>query len=119
MFITEESQVCANGTKYGTSCQNYCDEETLEKRPDEEQIKICMEWLEKNAEKTMIANPGTIGSYGLKHLVEKNMKSYVSNGAFIVACLRSNFICKQETITSPNIIINISKKSVRRAKEEI
>lgn len=56
-------------------------------------------------------------SYGLKHIVEKDI-GYVSNGVFIAAAIHCGFDFKHDD--SPNVMFNMSEKSIKekdRAKE--
>ena len=56
-------------------------------------------------------------SYGLKHVVEKDI-GYVSNGVFIAAAIHCGFNFKHDEI--PNVTFNMSEKSIKekdRVKE--
>jgi hypothetical protein len=52
----------------------------------------------------------SMGSYGWKHKVERDMGSYVSNGAFICAALYLNYKMKPIP-NSPNAYFNLRKDS--------
>lgn len=52
--------------------------------PDEGQVALCLDWLRRYARHRKTANT-SIGSYGLKHAVERWAGTYISNGAFIEA----------------------------------
>lgn len=49
-------------------------------------------------------------SYGLKHIVEKDI-GYVSNGVFIAAAIHCGFDFKHDD--TPNVMFNMSEKSIK------
>jgi hypothetical protein len=53
--------------------------------PNEDQVKLCIEWL-KNRHSRRTVNT-TYTSYHWKHSVEHWCGQYISNGAFIKACI--------------------------------
>jgi len=107
----KEGDVCGCGLIDGTKAQSYSTAKLLNERPKRKEINICFAWLNKVVRKKSFNT--NISSYGLKHLVEEDRNTYVSNGAFIIAAIRSGFKIKQTWIRSPNIYINISNKSIR------
>lgn len=52
-------------------------------------------------------------SYGLKHIAERAVRRYISNGAFIAAALLEGWKVKR-IFDSPNAQLNISEKGLRR-----
>ena len=89
-------EVTANGlvSKYNKS--------GWEKRePPDDEILLCVEWLEKFARPQKGINH-KMGSYGLKHVVENWAGSYVSNGAFIAAAMRLEYRIEPDEPRSPN-----------------
>jgi hypothetical protein len=62
----------------------------LDSLPVEEEVALCMAWLEQFATPRKTVNP-RMGSYGLKHVVERWAGNYVSNGAFILAAHRLGY----------------------------
>ena len=48
------------------------------------QVVLCCDWLHRRTEPAKTASRG---SYGLKHVVERQVGEYVSNGAFLAAAL--------------------------------
>jgi hypothetical protein len=73
------------------------------------EIQDCLEWL-LTAEKRKSMNVCR-SSYGIKHIVEKHCKRYVSNGALIVAAIMAGFNIKQCRAGGANVYLNISEKS--------
>jgi len=64
---------------------------------DQFQVTLCRKWIQTFGAKRKTANPDH-SSYGLKHFVEKWLKSdpsiphdYVSNGAFITAAIEEGY----------------------------
>lgn len=53
----------------------------------------------------------TVGSYGLKHVVERLVHNYISNGAVICAALALGFSVKPGG--EPNALIGVSRKTLR------
>jgi hypothetical protein len=69
------------------------------------QVAICIKWLKEKKVDTKINRVTT--SYGIKHIVERELHTYVSNGAFIAAVIHLGI--PYERITdSPNILVTIS-----------
>lgn len=73
------------------------------------EIQACINWL-KTAQKRKTLNKDH-SSYGMKHIVERKYRCYVSNGAFIVAAILSGFDIGRCRFDSANAHINISSKS--------
>jgi len=69
------------------------------------QIDTCMEWLKTKAV-TSKMNRKT-SSYGIKHVIEHELDTYVSNGCFIAAII-SLSIPYEKIPDSPNIFAAIS-----------
>lgn len=69
--------------------------------PRESEVRRCTAWLKKYATPRKTPNR-EIGSYGLKHIVEKWAGAYVSNGAFILAAHRLGFQMIPDDPLSPN-----------------
>ncbi len=67
-------------------------------------------WLRQNI--APIKTPG-IGSYGLKHLIEKQIGRYVSNGEAIAAALVAGYAFRYET---PNVAFGMSRRDVNRLR---
>ena len=83
---------------------------TRESSPD--QVRICRAFLER-CERT---KTGRIGSYGLKHVIERAAGEYVSNGACIQAAVDLGIVTRpiDPYNGSPNAWIGVSRRSVRR-----
>ena len=71
--------------------------------PDEEQVAICIAWLEVHAKprKTVNVRPG-FGSYSLKHVVEREAGQHVTNGAFILAVYQLGYEVIPDGLRNPN-----------------
>ena len=54
------------------------------KPPREEEVRLCQEWIQTFASSRKTINTKR-SSYGLKHVVERWARIYVSNGAFLQA----------------------------------
>lgn len=76
--------------------------EVIEKRPNAEQIEICMNWINE------FCKPSTryalSSSYTYKHVVEKWANTYISNGAFIQAAVNLGYKYKQ---VGPNAVFKM------------
>jgi hypothetical protein len=74
-----------------------------------QEFKAVVEWLLNydafNRRRTV--NTST-NSYGWKHVVERDVGTYISNGAFICAALYLNYKMKRE-FNSPNACFNLRK----------
>lgn len=85
----------------------------LADKPSRQQVKSCLEFLAPHGKRKTINR--NISSYGLKHAVERWLRSngsdayfcYVSNGALIMAALELGYDCVQCAHGSPNVFINI------------
>lgn len=65
------------------------------KLPDPDEVRRCEEWLMENQHLRIKAINRGCSSYGWKHVVEFD-KSYVSNGAFLQACVNLGIPIKQQ-----------------------
>ena len=70
--------------------------------------KTC-EWLSTKERRKSINTSHT--SYGLKHMVEKDI-DYITNGVFIAAAIHCGFKIKY-IHDHPNVCINISEKALK------
>jgi hypothetical protein len=77
--------------------------------PPEQEILLAIDQLGKLKR----TKTGRWGSYGLKHYVENRAGRYISNGAVIVAALRTG-ITVQWRRESPNCLIGVSKRGAWR-----
>jgi len=55
------------------------------------EVEICLAWIKSTCTPTVRIHRKTGSSYYLKHVVEREMSHYVSNGAFIIAALMSGY----------------------------
>lgn len=78
-----------------------------------EEVKLCKEWIKKCITKRKTINEEK-GSYGLKHVVEKYYKTYISNGAFIKAAIEMGFDYRQNGL---NAFFNMSFVKAKKNKD--
>ncbi len=76
---------------------------------DIKQIETCINWLSAKAIAKQINTKAT--SYGIKHVIERELKTYVSNGCFIAAVIHLGIPYKRKG-DSPNIHVAISSKEL-------
>lgn len=74
---------------------------------DAERIKKIMDWLQQNVDIIQSINTRR-SSYNLKHIVEDDI-GYVTNGAFIAACLILDISMRA---APPNAYFGISERSI-------
>lgn len=68
---------------------------------DLEQVQRVMDYMEKSYP---IARKPKVGSYGLKHLIERNTNEYVLNGTTILAAILLGYPVVRDG-TTPNALI--------------
>jgi len=68
------------------------------------------EWLKRNVEPRSSIN-SRAGSYGLKHLAEKDLGSYVANGELIAAAIIGNYRYRRNGNT-PNAVFSMTTPSI-------
>jgi len=78
--------------------------------PDTVQVTICRNFL-RQCERTRTPRRG---SYWLKHVVERWVDTYVSNGALIQAALDEGLVVVPHGYGLPNAGIGVGVRSVRR-----
>jgi hypothetical protein len=88
--------------------------------PDPQQVEACRDFL-KRCERT---KTGRVGSYSLKHVIERAVKKYVSNGACLQACRDLGIPAPQIFRSpygpgSPYGWVAVSLRSVRRIAKEL
>jgi hypothetical protein len=69
------------------------------------QIETCVDWLKEKIVDNKINR--ITNSYGIKHIIEREKHTYVSNGSFIAAIVYLG-IPYERIIDSPNILVAIS-----------
>lgn len=72
---------------------------------DIKQIETCINWLNAKAIDTSINEDVT--SYSIKHIIERELNTYVANGCFIAAVIHLGIPYKKKT-GSPNVCVAIS-----------
>lgn len=69
------------------------------------QIETCIKWLsEKKVQKKIEM---LVTSYGIKHIIERELNTYISNGCLIAAVIHLGIPYKR-LVDSPNISVAIS-----------
>jgi|SRR5579863_2182284 len=76
--------------------------------PDPEEVSVCKAFLGR-CERTKIPR---VGSYGLKHIIERWAGKYVSNGACIQAALDLGLVVRPYGPGNPNARLGVSRRSV-------
>jgi|SRR5215203_473391 len=99
------------GPRYGMS-PNYHYGEC--KPPEQKQVDLSKSWIMKNCEPRKTINHNH-SSYGLKHVVERDVEEYISNGAFIKAAIELGYKYK---VKSPNAWFAITVFSSNEKEEE-
>ena len=77
-----------------------------------EQVRL---WLVKNIEPRKTINPYA-GSYSLKHIAEKALDGYVTNGELIAAAIIAGFPHRSDGVSSPNMSFGMTVGSIRAAR---
>jgi len=72
----------------------------------EEEMKQVMEWVQMGRAHQRKTINTRISSYGLKHLIERDMGTYISNDSCIEAFKRMGFTVKP-ILRTPNFYFNI------------
>ena len=80
---------------------------------NKKEIQLCKEWIKKWILPRKTINTDQ-GSYGLKHIVEKSSKIYISNGAFIKAAIELGYNYKKNNL---NAFFSISFVKAKKNNE--
>jgi hypothetical protein len=72
---------------------------------DIKQIETCINWLSAKAIDASINRDVT--SYSIKHIIERELNTYIANGCFIAAVIHLGIPYKKKT-GSPNVYVAIS-----------
>ena len=81
-----------------------------------EEFVVAREWIAKNLLHSKRINPRR-SSYGMKHVMERDIGIYVSEGSFIAAMLVNEFRMEAKSGYSPSF--NVREISVRRIEKRI
>jgi hypothetical protein len=84
--------------------------------PKVEEVNLCIEWIKQYAIVRKSVNTA-LTSYSWKHYVEYWCNDYVSNGAFIKACIECG-LKVQHIQGTPNACVNISSSSISKKRLE-
>lgn len=85
------------------------DEERAQLLEVTDEIEAARQWLARQHRIATLNQRRT--SYGLKHIAERTMGRYISNGAFIAAALLDGWQTKRLN-NGPNALLNISQKGL-------
>lgn len=77
-------------------------------------VAITLDWMAKNLAPRKTVNRAGLSSYGLKHLVERDI-GYISNGTFIAAAVIARYPYRFD-MDSPNADVGVSLRSVKAVK---
>ncbi len=76
------------------------------------------DWLLANVAPRKTVNPN-VGSYSLKHLVERAMGTYIENGVLIAAAIGAGYGYRREPGWSPNATLAMSSVSVKQLRNRM
>ncbi|MBX3001919.1 MAG: hypothetical protein KF893_25565 [Caldilineaceae bacterium] len=82
---------------------------------EEDDFRLARAWIRENLKPQTRINK-LAGSYGLKHLMERDTDIYTTNGAFICAMLAEGFEIER---CAPNAFFNVSTRSIRAAQRRV
>jgi hypothetical protein len=71
-----------------------------------------VKWLE-TWPRTLAINPRGHGSYGFKHIAERDLDEYVANGEFILAARVSGIRIQRIAPRNPNVIFNLTRRGIQ------
>ena len=97
----QEYSIEANGLCWGKPKDNI----------QKDEIELCEKWIKEFAKERKTINTN-LGSYRLKHIVEKHFKKYVSNGAFIQASKNLGFKIKPYTNLNAYFNMGVEKEII-------
>ena len=123
-FITSAGEMIRHVLKnspqlFDLGIQDGHEEWALRVRPfmaDKRGFLISVNWIGNNLLPSSRMN-NTIHSYGLKHLMERDIKRYVTNGMFICAMLAERYKMKRQG-EGPNTCFNLSVKKLEILKRD-
>lgn len=87
----------------------------LELRARAEHVEEVGEWLRHNIVPRKTLNDDA-HSYGLKHVAERAMGKYVSNGELIAAAIIAGYPYGRPRFGSPNTVFGMSSRSIKAAR---
>jgi hypothetical protein len=115
-IIKDNPELTSEGIEWNLKNKNYkIQRKTL--LDSELEIRKCIWWLQ-DFYKPNKSMKNLIGSYGLKHLVEKYYDDYVSNGSFVTAAKYLRLKAR-EFKDDPNIYLPFSKKKLKEYNKNI
>jgi hypothetical protein len=124
VVMTLEPDLCINGFgpgHYGGDLEerraNFVRWRT-ELRAHAERVEVVREWLMQNVEKRSTINSDA-GSYGLKHMAEKDLNDYISNGELIAAAIIAGYSYRRGADNSPNAAFGMSSRSITGVRSRV
>lgn len=116
----EEAQECIDAVlkahpklsldAHGLSRSDGSDADNVKRPIQPQEFSSAVEWLlgydALNRRKTIYTGAS---SYTWKHVAERDLDTYISNGAFICAALYLNYKMQRQGKTSPNAYFNLRK----------
>jgi hypothetical protein len=105
-----------NITDFGLVSELYKNKKHTKQSPPENEVEICIAWLQKYATRRKTVNK-RIGSYGLKHVVEKSAGVYVSNGSLILAVYRLGYRVVPIGPENPNAYFDLGFSKFKKRVE--
>ena len=101
--VITENDVCSGGVKDYYLRE---DKTIINISANEDEVNLCRDFMRV----FMRPDKKGIGSYRLKHIIEKHFNKYISNGAAIVAALREGHKVgrmQRRYVRSPNAVIHL------------
>lgn len=87
----------------------------LQLRARAEQVEEVRDWLQHNIAPRKTLNDDA-HSYSLKHIAERAMGTYVSNGELIAAAIIAGYTYRRPRYGSPNTVFGMSSRSISAAR---
>ena len=95
---------------HGLARSDYSDADNVKRPIQPQEFSAAVEWLlgHDAFDRRKSVNTST-SSYGWKHIAERDLDTYISNGAFICAALYLKYKMQRQGKTSPNAYFNLRK----------
>jgi len=95
---------------HGLSRSDHSDADPVKRPIQPQEFAAAVEWLlgYDGLDRRKTINTCT-SSYGWKHVAERELDTYISNGAFICAALYLNYKMRRQDRSSPNAYFNLRK----------
>jgi hypothetical protein len=95
--------ILAYGLESNALCRTYPDLRNDKEPPDRTQVELSKKWIMENCEKRDkyysyrdYKNHRQFDSYNFKHIIERDLGTYIGNGAFIQAAVELSYEFKRQ-----------------------